>query len=143
MKNKDAFILAGAVALTDSAVKGFLKDIPVKNYGFAGNRMDKYPVAVAYVSAVLTGVMTVALAAAPERMKLPMALILGGALSNTADRLLRGYVVDYIPMGKKYYGNISDFAIFLGSGIGAVKYIMENDENSAETPLPLDDIVSA
>lgn len=126
MQNKDAFILAGAVALTDTAIKGFIKEPPVKNYGFAGNRMDGYPKAVAFVSAVLTGVMTVALAAAPEKLKLPMALILGGALSNSADRMIRGYVVDYIPMGKKYYGNISDFAIFAGAGLGTIGYILDD-----------------
>lgn len=142
MNNKNAFLLAGAVALTDSAIKGYLTDVPVRNYGFAGNRMDKYPKAVAYVSAALTGVMVIALAAAPQRMKLPMALILGGALSNSADRLIRGYVVDYIPMGKKYYGNISDFAIFLGSGIGTVKYLLEDSDKEKDV-LPLDDIVSA
>ena len=137
MKNKDAFILAAAVALSDSAVKGFIKDPPVKNYGFAGNKMDSHPKTVAYVSAALTGVMAAALAVAPEKMKMAMALILGGALSNSADRLIRGYVVDYIPMcpeslcrkmpsydkealvKKRYYCNISDIAIFLGSGIGA------------------------
>ena len=137
MKNRDAFILAAAVALSDSAVKGFIKDPPVKNYGFAGNKMDRHPKTVAYVSAALTGVMTAALAMAPERMKAAMALILGGALSNSADRLLRGYVVDYIPMcpeflyrkmppadkdapaKKRYYCNISDIAIFIGSGVGA------------------------
>ena len=126
MQNRSAFILAGAVALTDTVVKGIIKDPPVRNYGFAGNRMDRYPKAVACVSAALTGVMAVALAAAPDRLKLPMALILGGALSNTADRVIRGYVVDYIPMGKKYYGNLSDFAIFAGAGLGAVGYILDD-----------------
>ena len=126
MQNRNAFILAGAVALTDTVVKGIIKEPPVRNYGFAGNRMDRYPKAVACVSAALTGVMAVALAAAPDRLKLPMALILGGALSNTADRVIRGYVVDYIPMGKKYYGNLSDFAIFAGAGLGAVGYILDN-----------------
>ncbi len=133
MRNKDAYMLAGMVALADSAVKGFIKEPPVKNYGFAGNKLDRYPKAVAYVSAALTGAVAVAIAYAPEKLKLPMALILGGALSNSADRLVRGYVVDYIPMasigsskGKKYYGNISDLAIFIGAGIGTAEYLLED-----------------
>ena len=126
MQNRSAFILAGTVALTDTVAKGIIKEPPVRNFGFAGNRMDRYPKAVACVSATLTGVMAVALAAAPDRLKLPMALILGGALSNTADRVIRGYVVDYIPMGKKYYGNLSDFAIFAGAGLGVVGYILDD-----------------
>ncbi len=130
MRNKDAFLLAGFLALSDTAVKGFIKEPPVKNYGFAGNKMDRFPEAVSIVSAALTGVMAIALAAAPGKLKLPMAMILGGALSNTADRLIRGYVVDYIPMGNKYYCNISDLAIFLGAGIGSVEYMLDDSGNT-------------
>lgn len=139
MKGRDAYALAGAIALADTAVKGFIEKPPVKNYGFAGNRLDKHPKAVAYVSAALTGVMGVALAFAPEKLKLPMSLILGGAISNTADRLIRGYVVDYIPMGGKVYGNISDFAIFAGAGIGAVTYCLD-DSGNCENPADMGEI---
>ncbi|MBR1523404.1 MAG: signal peptidase II [Lachnospiraceae bacterium] len=139
MRSRDAYILAGTIALTDSAVKGFIAKPPVKNYGFACNKMDKYPKAVACVSAALTGMLAVSMAFAPERMKLPMAMILGGALSNSADRLIRGYVVDYIPMGKKYYGNISDLAIMLGSGLGAIVSMLEDGNNSPAS----DDIISS
>lgn len=122
MENMNAYLLAGAIAITDSAVKELIKKPPVKNYGFAGNKMEDHPKAVAMVSTLLTGVMVISVAVVPRRMKLPMALILGGALSNSFDRLFRGYVVDYIPMGrsitKKYYCNISDLAIFAGAGIG-------------------------
>lgn len=138
MDNKKAYMLAAAIALTDSAVKGFIKKPPVRNYGFAGNKLDSHPRAVSYISAALTGVAAIAMAYAPDRMKLPMAMLLGGALSNTADRLIRGYVVDYIPMGKGYYGNISDLAIFLGSGAGAALYLLE-----ARDPQGSDDIISA
>ena len=126
MDNKKAYMLAGVIALADTAVKGLIKEPPVKNYGFAGNIMDRHPGAVALVSVILTGVTGFAVAALPDRMKLPAALILGGALSNSADRLIRGYVVDYIPMNpvkgsdssKRYYCNLSDLAIFAGAGIG-------------------------
>ena len=139
MKNGKAFLTALTIALADTAVKGFIKEPPVKNYGFAGNTLDDHPKAVAYVSAALTGVMTVSLAAADERLKLPLAVILGGALSNSADRLIRGYVVDYIPMGKKYYGNLSDLAIFIGTGMTAVISLFEKEEGRAAS----DDVVSA
>ncbi len=141
MKTGKAFILSGFIALADTAVKGFVKEPPVKNYGFAGNRYDDHPETVARVSAALAGVMAVALILAPEKLKLPMALVLGGALSNSADRLIRGYVVDYIPMGKGYYGNISDFAIFLGAAAGSVMYLMESDDDSPSPEEPLNDIV--
>ena len=140
MDNKGAFILAGAVALTDMAVKSFIKEPPVKNYGFAGNTFDSHPQKVAVVSTFLTGVMCIGTALAPEKLKLPMSLILGGAVSNSADRLVRGYVVDYIPLWKGIrgvsakkpkgskqimYGNISDLAIFTGAAVGSLLYITD------------------
>ncbi|MCR5746683.1 MAG: signal peptidase II [Lachnospiraceae bacterium] len=125
MNTKNALMLAGFIALTDTAVKGFIKKPPVKNYGFAGNTLDRHPEKVAIVSTVLTGAMGAAVFAVPDKLKLPVGMILGGALSNSADRLIRGYVVDYIPMGKKMYGNISDFSIFAGSVIGTVKYLLK------------------
>ncbi len=128
MDNKGAFILAGVVALTDTAVKSLIKEPPVKNYGFAGNSFDSHPKKVAAVSALLTGAMCVCTALAPEKRKLPMSLILGGAVSNSADRLIRGYVVDYIPMGKRIYGNISDLAIFIGTAAGSLLYITESGQ---------------
>lgn len=152
MKNKNALLIAGTVALADSAVKGYFDEPPVKNYGFAGNLLDKDPKVVACVSGALTAVMAVALLAAPEKLKLPMALILGGAISNTADRLIRGYVVDYIPMGtlgsgkkkrpkRAYYGNISDFAILTGTVTGLAGYLSsqsgERTKISAPGPDPV------
>lgn len=51
--------------------------------------------------------------------KLGLALVLGGGFSNLADRLRRGYVVDYFSIQwkalKKVVFNLGDMAIFLGS----------------------------
>ncbi len=52
-------------------------------------------------------------------LKLGLAFTLGGAISNVADRLKRGYVVDYFSFNckklKSIIFNLSDMAIFLGS----------------------------
>ena len=53
--------------------------------------------------------------------KLGLALMAGGAVSNTFDRIKRGYVVDYIgfPFKKEKLAqvtyNIGDFTIFIGA----------------------------
>ncbi|MCR5282007.1 MAG: signal peptidase II [Lachnospiraceae bacterium] len=53
--------------------------------------------------------------------KLGLSLLLGGAISNTKDRLLRGYVVDYLVLGRgknkpgRVVYNLSDFAIMFGA----------------------------
>ncbi len=53
--------------------------------------------------------------------KLGLAFALGGAISNVADRVKRGYVVDYFSFNckklKSIIFNLSDIAIFLGSGL--------------------------
>lgn len=53
---------------------------------------------------------------------LALALILGGALGNVIDRLLHGYVVDFIQVhwGSRWYFpsfNIADSAITIGAGL--------------------------
>ena len=53
--------------------------------------------------------------------KLGLAFALGGAISNVSDRILRGYVVDYFSINckkiKSIIFNLSDMAIFLGTGL--------------------------
>lgn len=54
-------------------------------------------------------------------LQIGLALLLGGAFSNTYDRLRRKYVVDYLSFGVKWKKfrsivfNISDFAIIIGA----------------------------
>jgi len=54
-------------------------------------------------------------------LRIGLALLLGGAFSNTYDRLKRKYVVDYISFGVKWEGlrkvvfNLADFCIMIGS----------------------------
>lgn len=53
--------------------------------------------------------------------KLGSAMILGGGLSNTYDRIVRKYVVDYVSFTSRWKRlrsvvfNISDFCIFIGT----------------------------
>ncbi len=59
-------------------------------------------------------------------MKAGLALLLGGAYSNTYDRLRRKYVVDYVSFPVKnsrlrnIIFNISDFGIMIGAAMWAV-----------------------
>jgi signal peptidase II len=53
--------------------------------------------------------------------KLGLAFALGGAISNVADRIQRGYVVDYFSFKcnklKSIIFNLADMAIFIGSAL--------------------------
>lgn len=56
------------------------------------------------------------------------AFILGGALSNTYDRVERGYVVDYLKVGRKRaIYNLSDFFIIFGVILRLIKAIKDKE----------------
>lgn len=63
-----------------------------------------------------------------ELMKFGLSLLLGGAYSNTYDRIKRHYVVDYIsfPVKNKYLRNLifnlSDFCIMIGAIVWTFTY---------------------
>lgn len=96
------------------------------NYGSAGNVGADMPKLVRICSVLLsifcTVIFVISITFSGSRlMRVGLGLILGGAYSNTYDRLKRGYVVDYIQIKKgpkiirRLIWNISDYAILLGS----------------------------
>ena len=81
---------------------------------------------VALISLLLTLFMTVVFLATfsfrgNSTLKAGLALLLGGAYSNTYDRLTRRYVVDYVSFPvknqrfRRIVFNISDFCILIGA----------------------------
>lgn len=87
---------------------------------------EKKQKAVAFLSLLLTLFMTVAFLATfsmrgNSTLRAGLALLLGGAYSNTYDRLTRKYVVDYVSFPvknkriRRIVFNISDFCIIIGA----------------------------
>ncbi len=104
-----------------------------KNRGFALNTLDDHPRLISGVSAAAAGLMTAVFLDGLEKdgpalRKAGMALIAGGGLSNTLDRLIRHEVTDYISFSGKRSGagkktvvyNLADFAVFAGAAITAL-----------------------
>lgn len=98
----------------------------VHNKGLALNRLDTRPDLVknlSFVGTVAAFLYELWLFRKPGNHmgKLGLALMSGGAVSNTFDRIKRGYVVDYIgfPFKKEKLAqvtyNIGDLAIFIGA----------------------------
>lgn len=46
-----------------------------------------------------------------------LALILGGAVGNLIDRIIFGYVLDYLKIQGLFVNNLADFAITIGAGL--------------------------
>ena len=102
------------------------------NKGACMNLGEKKSNVVAGLSLILTAALALVLLFTLTRhgngwLKAGLSLLLGGAFSNTYDRLKRKYVVDYFSFGVKWAPlraivfNISDFCILIGALIIAIK----------------------
>ena len=100
----------------------------VHNKGFCLNVLDKYPTVIKSTSAVLCGSIggyayQLFRKKGKWMEKLGITVLGAGAFSNTFDRLVRGYVVDYFGVRSKnsklskITANLADFYILAGSGI--------------------------
>lgn len=135
-------LIAIAVFLTEHRVKNWIETTktlnepvdtacpyvvvhPHHNKGTAGGKLVTKQKLIAGIALIFTLLCTLFFVvtlthAGRNLLKLGLALLLGGAFSNTYDRLKRKYVVDYIQfryankLGRYIY-NISDFAILIGA----------------------------
>lgn len=96
------------------------------NYGACLNLLEKYPFVVKFISVFftcfITSIFLLSLGKCGKGiLKTGLAFLLGGAFSNTYDRMKKGYVVDYINFPKapgklkQVVFNLSDFAILIGA----------------------------
>lgn len=103
------------------------------NRGAALNFLGKRPRLVTSLSVLLTLLSLLLLVLSLGRrgnrfLQLSLALLLGGAFSNTYDRLKRKYVVDYVSFRvrwKRLAGvvfNLSDFCIIVGAMLACLAW---------------------
>ena len=116
-ENSSKNALHGAVILTKH-----------RNRGAAFHTGENRPEIIKWISVVLTATATALFVcsfglAGKKLMKWGLSLLLGGAFSNTYDRLKRGYVVDYFRLNvpvkrvRNIIFNLSDFCIMLGAAL--------------------------
>ena len=138
-------LMSGLLTLTDACIKNHreendntysylddkVKIITYRNKGAFLGKGENKPFVVTVISVILTMLLSVVFVITlttkgSRALRTGLSLILGGAFSNTYDRLKKGYVVDYIVFSKapgfikNVVFNISDFAIIIGSLIMAL-----------------------
>ena len=102
------------------------------NYGAFLNIMEKKKKLLHIISIVFTLVISIFFlltlcCKGNHILKLGLSLLLGGAFSNTYDRLSRNYVIDYFsfcspfPKLNRIVFNISDFCIIIGTLLTVLK----------------------
>lgn len=110
---------------------GFIRLRKHHNRGVALNVGERKRPVVAAVSLLLTLLVAILFVFSMGTkgnalLRTGLSLLLGGAFSNTYDRLKRKYVVDYLSFGVKWKWfaniifNISDFGIIIGALLAAL-----------------------
>lgn len=113
-------------------LNGWIRILTYHNYGAFLNAGDKAPFWVKLISLLLSIGLTILFLLTFTRygkreLQLGLAFLLGGAYSNTYDRLRRGYVVDYLNFPKlpgklkTVVYNVSDFCILIGACLIIIK----------------------
>jgi len=138
-------LLSAAIAAADSLIKrhreendttyeylnDHVKIVTYRNKGAFLGKGSRSPVLVMWASVALTVILGIVFIITLTHhglrtLKLGLSLLLGGAFSNSYDRLRKGYVVDYIMFTKapgfikNIVFNLSDFAIITGALISAL-----------------------
>ena len=119
---------AGELPRDLPCAKGWIRLHKSHNSGFPFGVLKDKPQLVRNIPLMMTSALAGALGALCGRRdgavgileRLGLSLALGGAVSNTWDRMVRGYVVDYFSIQwkglKKVIFNLGDLFIFLGAG---------------------------
>ena len=140
------FLITAGISALDNRIKekreqnhdkndylnGRVRILTYHNYGAFLNSGDKKPFLVKFISLILSVVLTLIFLLTFTRygkreLQLGLAILLGGAWSNTYDRLKRGYVVDYLNFPKlpgklkTVVYNVSDFCILIGACLIIIK----------------------
>lgn len=99
----------------------------VLNYGMAFSLFSNYPSFTMWLSLFATVMLAAVLAFVNlnELEKIGYSIMLGGALSNCAEKLILGYVIDWIHIPLiPLTINIADIEVTLGALIAMLNFIM-------------------
>lgn len=102
----------------------FITTTKHQNFGLIGN-LPMPRMAIVFVTLVVSGIVLAAMFRAYQSKRISLlpalALILGGAMGNLSDRLVLGYVFDWILLFHISILNVADIAI----GVGLVWYLID------------------
>ena len=99
----------------------------VLNYGMAFSLLSDYPSLTMWFSAIACLMLIVVFAVAElnEAERLGYSIMLGGALSNCAEKLILGYVIDWIPIPFiPLTINLADVEVTLGAIISVMNFMV-------------------
>jgi len=112
-------------------IKNILKITVVFNKGAAFGILKGYSDMLVYIGVIFIVILIVALKKDAGKnifTVIALGLIIGGALSNMFDRIVYGFVVDYIDLRVWPVFNLSDMCISVGVGVLFLRSFARNEE---------------
>lgn len=141
-----SIMLAASILCADTIIKkkrernktpetyldGHVQIMTYHNYGAFLNSGERNPFVVKLLSVILTLALTAMFILTftkfgSKQLRMGLGFLLGGAYSNTYDRVKKGFVTDYLNFPKipgkirNIVFNISDFCILIGCGLIVIK----------------------
>ena len=95
------------------------------NYGISFSLFQHGGALIKLLVAAITAVICVIWVCAPRRLVWPLALVVAGSVGNLVDRLLLGYVIDFLNVPHWQTMNIADAAIVIGALATAVMFVWQ------------------
>lgn len=130
-----------------SVVQGFFNFTYVRNTGAAfGILADAHPafrvpffLAVPFIALFVIGYLFKKIPDGETLVPVALALVTGGAVGNLIDRIVHGYVIDFLDFHWKYQShfpafNIADSGICVGIGLLMLDLLVLNPEGSERAP---------
>ena len=119
--------------------EGFFRITHSANSGSAFGLLDGQNVLLTIASAVGIGVLVLFYRSHANPgllVRLSLGLMLAGAFGNLTDRLVRGYVTDFVDIGPWYIFNVADASIVTGVIILAVSIVRPEPAPASAEPEP-------
>ncbi len=138
--NRNNFSIILSVILIDYILK-FFAPYKVSNYGAAFDILEEQRATLIFIS-FLALFLFLFLFDKSDLSKVGLSLLVGGTLSNLFDRLVFGYVVDYIPFFDLFYFNVADFANVLGLIFVLFGFFKESETEEDEEKILKKDVKS-
>ena len=125
MKRNHVFLIAALIVLLDQTTKYIAKN----NFNYTTNTGAAFGILQQYTNILILISMIVAIALIYYIRKYPfveLGFLLGGTLGNLIDRIILGYVVDFINVGWWPSFNIADSFNTIGAILLAIRWMKKD-----------------
>jgi len=111
--NKRKYLLLIALIIGIDQFMKYILPFKVRNYGASFDILENQNILLISIS-LIAFLLFLYLFLRTKENKFALSLLIAGTISNLTDRIVLGYIVDYIPLPYLFTFNLADMANFIG-----------------------------